>query len=113
MGHYFYHTNDKHRVLAYSHYSDPAFDREACIFGEKEDGLTWVYADRLQQWEPEKHQNAWNAVIDELGEHRTAAAIELYLSKYFEKTIKIRCILSGTQPFNGYPWYAYGYKEEE
>ncbi len=112
MGTYYYHTNNKDYQLAHSHYSDPAFKKEAVIFGKKEDGIRWEYADRLRQWEPEKADTAWKAAVAECGTKNTARRIERYLQLYFDnKSIEIVCILSGTQPFNGYPWYAYGFKD--
>lgn len=107
---YYYHTNDKNRVLAYSHYSDPAFKKEAVIFGEKRDGLDWDYADRLRQWDPEKSKSAWETAVREHGDKRTAARIETYLRYYYDNPdLNLVCVISGTQPFNGYPWHAYGY----
>jgi len=109
---YYYHTNDKDRVLAHSHYSDPAFKNEAVIFGEKEDGLEYDYADRLQQWDREKAETSFKAAVEAHGKQSTARRIEHYLRLYFDNPdLELVVVLSGTQPFNGYPWYAYGYKE--
>jgi len=114
MGSYYYHTNDKDYQLAHSHYSDPAFKKEAVIFGKKEDGLQWEYADRLQQWDREKAAASFAIAKEKYGEKNTARRIECYLRQYFENpSLELICILSGTQPFNGYPWYAYGFKAGE
>ena len=108
---YFYHTNNKTAVLAHSHYSDPAFDGDgAVIFGSEKGANQWEYADRLQQFNPEKHKTAWQAAKSD---HKkdTATRIEAYLQNYYDDPrLKIQCIKSGTQRHNGYPWYAYGFK---
>ena len=112
---YYYHTNKKSEVLAYSHYSDPAFSGEgAVIFGREVDGMRWEYADRLRQWKPEKSSEAWQAAVEKCGKQRTAARIEAYLRHYYDNDkLELLCIRSGTQPFNGYPWYAYGFTAPE
>ena len=110
---YFYHTNSKHAVLSYSHYSDPAFDGHgATIFGdEKAQGLQWEYDDRLMQYDREKHEAAWEAAVIECGKRRTAHRIECYLKHYFDDPgLQIVAIKSGTGQFNGYAWYAYGFR---
>lgn len=113
MGSYYYHTNSKNAILAYSHYSDPAFSGNgAIIFGKKEDNLQWEYADRLQQWDRQKAKEAWVSAVEACGEKRTAKRIERYLQNYFDNPdLDLICIISGTQQFNGYPWYAYGFKQ--
>lgn len=108
---YFYHTNDPDAELSYSHYSDPAFDGPgACIYGKYEKDLYWDYADRLQQWDYEKSQNIHNALREKYGDKRCARRIEEYLSLYYGRVVDLKCIMSGTQSVDGYPWYAYGYK---
>ena len=44
---------------------------------------------------------------------RCARRTEEWLSIVLDKRVKLVCIRSGTQQFNGYPWYAYGYVVEE
>lgn len=111
---YFYHTNDKNRVLAHSHYSDPAFSVSggAVIFGEARDGIQYEYADRLRQWEPEKADDAWGKAVEECGKQRTAQRIERYLQIYYDNSdLDLVTVISGTQQFSGYPWYAYGFTQ--
>ena len=108
---YFYHTNNKARRLAHSHYSDPAFKNEAVIFGEKRNDLEYVYADRLRMWDADKADEAWEIATNECGKAFTARKIERYLQAYYDdNSIDVVVVLSGTQPFNGYPWHAYGFK---
>lgn len=108
---YFYHTNDPDAVLSYSHYSDPAFDGPgACIYGKDEGGLHWDYADRLWQWDYEKARRSSDAMQEKYGDRRCARRIEEFLSLYYDRPVELRCIISGTRPFDGYPWYAYGYR---
>jgi hypothetical protein len=114
MYRYYYHTNDKDEQLAYSHYSDPAFNKEAVIFGSKNEVQDWVYADRLQEWDRDKSDSAWKRAVAQCGKTRSARCIEVYLQNYFDDpTLELLCVLSGTRPFDGYPWYAYGYKSAE
>jgi hypothetical protein len=110
-GSYFYHTSSKTAVLSWSHYSDPAFDGEGqIIFGKDVDGLQWEYDDRLRQWDPEKHEEAWAAAVSACGDKRTAQRIEVYLQHYYDNPeLKLVAIRSGTQQFSGYPWHAYGF----
>ena len=111
MGRYYYHTNNKDYTLAHSHYSDPAYKNEAVIFGKKEDGLRWEYADWLRQWDQKKSDEAWDASREAHGKGNTARHIETYLRNYFDDPeLEIVCIITGTHAFNGYPWYAYGFK---
>lgn len=112
-GTYFYHTNSKTGVLSYSHYSDPAFDGEGqIIFGQDEKALQWVYDDRLRQWEPEKHKTSWAVAVAECGDKRTAGRIEAYLRHYYDDpALELVCIRTGTRPFDGYPWHAYGFRQ--
>jgi len=107
---YFYHTTNPDAVLAYSHYSDPLFNRERgiCIYGADAGNLTWVYADRLLHADPDKSDAAWKQAVEQHGKERTARRIETYLRLYFERSLTLACIISGTQQSNGYPWYAYG-----
>lgn len=114
MGSYYYHTNNKDYPLAYSHYSDPAFKNGAVIFGKKEDGLQWEYADRLRQWDSKKADAAWEFAVEKHGKKNTARRLECYLQQYFDDSdLQLICIASGTQAFNGYPWYAYGFRKSE
>lgn len=109
---YFYHTNNKKATLAHSHYSDPHYDGAgAVIFGSEKKAVQWEYADRLRQWDREKDKAAWAAAKEKHGSNNTAARIETYLRHYFDDDkLELTCIKTGTQPFNGYPWYAYGFK---
>ena len=111
---YFYHTSDKDAVLAHSHYSDPAYNGDgAVIFGKEKKGISYEYADRLQQWEPEKADSAWRKARTECGDKNTARRIESYLRHYYDDPkLNLVCIRTGTQPFNGYPWYAYGFERK-
>ncbi len=114
-GTYFYHTNSKTAVLSYSHYSDPAFDGNgAIIFGQEVEGMRYEYDDRLRQWEPEKHKVAWAAAVAECGDQRTARRIESYLRHYYDDpALELVCIRTGTRPFDGYPWHAYGFTKPD
>lgn len=114
MMRYFYHTNNKNDVLAHSHYSDPAYDGDgAVIFGKNRNGLSFVYDDRLRQWDYDKHKMSW-AIAVENHSKNTAARIERYLQEYFDDPfLEIEVIITGTRPFDGYPWYAYGYSSND
>lgn len=114
-GTYFYHTNSKDAVLSWSHYSDPAFDGNGqIIFGKELDGMRWEYDDRMRQWEPKKHEEAREAATAECGDKRTARRIESYLRHYYDNpALNLVCIRTGTRPFDGYPWHAYGFIANE
>lgn len=107
---YFYHTMNKDAILAHSHYSDPHYDGEgAVIFGREQKGIRYEYADRLAQWDSEKHYEAWEKVI-EAGIGRTAHGIEVYLQNYYDDpNLELVSIRTGTRPFDGYPWFLYGF----
>ncbi len=110
---YYYHTSSKDGTLCHSHYSDPAFKNEAVIFGKKEDELIWNYADRLWGWDRDKADAAWEFAVKQHGKNNTARRIETYLKHYFnDESIDLVVVVSGTQPFNGYPWFAYGHKQD-
>ena len=102
---YFYHTNDLTKTLAYSHYSDPAFNGPsgAVIFGQDEPGLTWEYGDRFDR---AKADAIYPMLVNKV---RTAARWQEFLSRYYGRPVLLRCIVSGTRLFDGYAWYAYGF----
>lgn len=113
---YYYHTDDKNKQLAYPHYSDETFAASggAIIFGQERKGLRWEYDDRLRQWEPEKHANAWALVVNQCGIKRTAARIEKYLQAYYDdEKLELVAIIAGARRDNGYAWYAYGFHTKE
>lgn len=108
---YFYHTDSRDMVLAHSHYSDPAYDGNgAVIFGKEIDKAHYEYADRLSQWEPQKSKSAWSRAKEECGDKNTAKRIETYLRYYYDDSeLVLVSIRTGTRPFDGYPWYLYGF----
>lgn len=109
---YYYHTTDLDSKLCHSHYSDPMLDTPGgiSIFGRNESGLQWDYADRLYQWNPDKFDQIESILREKYQGLRCARRIQDLLSMYYDRPIELVCILSGTQQFNGYPWYAYGYR---
>lgn len=112
-GKYFRHTTNKDAVLAFSHYSDPAYDGDGqIIFGGEVKGMRYEYDDRLCQWDRGKHDAAWEAAAEEHGKANTARRIESYLRHYYDDPgLELLAIRTGTRPFDGYPWYAYGFKQ--
>lgn len=59
-----------------------------------------------------KSDTAFQVAVEAHGNKSTARRIERYLQEYYDNPdLEIVCIISGTQPFNGYPWYAYGYRD--
>jgi len=108
---YYYHSTSRTAPLAYPHYSDPRFDGQgADLFGQQTEGIQYEYDDRLAQWEPEKHRAAVDAARASGAAPRSVAFLEAYLSHYYARPVEVVHVKAGTRPFDGYAWYAYGFR---
>ena len=104
-------TNKNVPLETQPHYTNHRFDEAQVVFGEKINGLSWDYYDRLQQWDYEKSESAWKNSVDKNLVKRSANFYENYLSEYFGKKIEIVCIMAGVNRSNGDPYCVFGYRE--
>lgn len=104
---------DKHTLIRTSmHYTDPQARKEAItVWGGKEDGLNYVYSDRLSQWDIKKWQMAMS-VADRKATQRTAEFYEVALSYFYDKPVSIGHILLGCNWANGFDYLVFGYKDK-
>ena len=88
-------TFDKDEVLHNTdpHYTDERFGHAQVIFGRDAKGLEYVYSDRLYEWDYHKAERAVQVANASEAKPRTCRWYEIYLSAYFEKPIKIGCII--------------------
>lgn len=116
-------TSDKSVILKTNpHYSDERFKKPQTVFCTTPDkiklehnipyikGLSYVYSDRLIQWDWKAHDNAWEYASEKYPK-KTANFYEKYLSIYFKKEIELIHIVSGVNRSNGYSYQIFGYKE--
>lgn len=108
------------------HYTEVAFKEPKSIFGEHEEGLDYVYSDRMDQWDAEKADKAWEKTREFVKSKRkgdddsvvsyyeasTAEAHEYYLTEYFGKEIELLHIQACVNMATGYPYLIYGFKEK-
>ncbi len=104
-------TSDRNAQLYVNpYYTDSRFREPQTIFGEREDGLSYEYDDRIQQWDYQKHKDSWE-VAKQDNAVRTANFYSAYLSAYHDRKIEVVHILAGVNLSNGYPYLVFGYKE--
>ena len=113
-------TTDRRGVplALYPHYRDRRWGHDArTVFGPDrgpEDGikgLSYVYSDRLRQWDYQKADRAWQTAIDSGATPNSADFIQAYLSAYYDRPLIVEHILSGVNVSNGYPYWVAGYRE--
>lgn len=114
---YFPTTNDKNIPLHTDpHYTDKRFDKEQTVFGKRPKSpyghkhLTYVYSDRLWQWDYDKAQSSAEIANQSGYPNRSCLWYEAYLSAYFNKSVIIEHIIAGVNRSNGYSYCAFGYK---
>ena len=97
------------------HYRDLRFGHEArTVFGPDGDlvrGLSYVYSDRLVQWDNNKADRAWQTALDSGATPKSADFIQAYLSAYYDRPVIVEHILAGVNVSNGYPYWVAGYRE--
>lgn len=100
------------------HYRDMRWGYDArtvfgpdCKPGAGIKGLSYVYSDRLEQWDNQKADRAWQAAIDSGATLKSADFIQAYLSAYYDRLLIVDHILSGVNVSNGYPYWVAGYRE--
>jgi len=107
-----YSTCDENKRLHdQPHYTEPEFREAQTIFGKREDGLSYVYSDRLQQWDYEKARAAAEHADAEGCTRHTAKWYRIYLAEYFGKQIELPHIMAGHNLANGFPYQVFGYRE--
>lgn len=106
-------TFDKQAILHdYPHYSDDRFKEQQTIFGQEQKGLIYDYNDRLQQWDYELNERAWQYAAETETPH-TASFYEKYLSGYRGAKVTLYHIIAGVNYSNGYPYLVFGYTIDE
>jgi hypothetical protein len=71
-----------------------------------------VYSDRLMQWDYDKFNKCCMKVWNNEGQYfdnRKPNDIENFLSKYYDKEIKLTAIMEGCNVSNGYPYWIFFY----
>lgn len=112
-------THDKRAKLEVSpHYTDARFKKAQTVFGDVDDGyghkdLSYVYSDRLAQWDNKKYRAAFEKAKESDCPPQSCSYYEVMLSHYYDKEIKIKHIVSGVNFGNGYPYNVFGYEYEE
>jgi hypothetical protein len=74
-----------------------------------------VYSDRLMQWDFGKYNACCKRVWNDERQYfddRQPEDIEMFLSLYFEKTIKLTAIMKGCNVSNGYPYWVFFYEDQ-
>ncbi len=94
------------------HYTDPQARKGAVtVWGEKEEGLHYVYSDRLSQWDSKKWDMAMSTA-DRKSTQRTPEFYEIALSWFFDKEVQIGHIMLGCNLATGYDYLIFGYKDK-
>lgn len=104
-------TNKETQITLHPHYSNSRFAGrgEVEIWGRKTEGLSYVYSDRLWQWDYKKAGDAQKHANDNAPQS-TAAWIEAYLSHYEGQPVEVCHIYAGVFPHSGYSYWCAGYK---
>ena len=93
----------------HTHWADK---RTRTIYGHEENGLSYMYSDRLHEWDSDKCSRAeeYAALV---AKHRTPAYFTALLSYYHDgAVVDLRHIVAGANWATGYPYLVYGYKYE-
>lgn len=101
---------DMNATMPYVHYSNPHWNKEQTVWGQKVNGLHYDYSDRLFQWDYKKADESFKKATEEHGPKLTPKKIQTYLSLYHDKPVEIKHILAGVNQSSGYPYWCYGYK---
>lgn len=73
-----------------------------------------VYSDRLYQWDYKKYNKCCREIWgneEQYFSSRRPKDIEKFLSKYFNKEIKLTVIMQGVNACKGYPYWIFYYEE--
>lgn len=95
------------------HYSDRRFasGQTHTLYGCEEEGLHYVYSDRIWQWDYEKAERASDYAKSVHGHVQTPLWYETYLSAYLGIPVDLVHIIGGVNMSSGYEYYAFGYRE--
>lgn len=105
-------TNEDVQLNDNPHYSDPLFREAQTIFGAREEGLNYVYSDRLVQWDSKAHRRAEEIADSKVGRRvSTAKWYRVYLSEYYGKPVELPHIMAGCNLASGYPYQVFGFRE--
>lgn len=81
-----------------------------------DEGNSWVYSDRMLQWDREKYGDAFHKVWpgksgSQMFHNRKPEDINQFLNLYFEKKVTLTAVLQGCNVSTGYPYWIFAYKE--
>lgn len=108
------------------HYSDERYSRgqthtlyckrgETLLPGycdtEHVEGASYVYSDRLEQWDYEKMRRAKEEAKQSWHPVASANYYSAMLSFYKDKKVEVVHVTAGVNVSNGYPYYVLGYRE--
>lgn len=105
------HNRNPDAKLPYPHYSESRWDKENTIFGNESDDLSYVYSDRLVQYDYDRHKQGEEKA--KTAENNTARYWLEYLKGYYEKDIDLKWIGAGCNRSSGQPYWIFGYKISE
>ena len=102
-------TQDNAKLHDQPHYTEEYYKEARIIFGSKEDGLSWVYSDRLEEQAFQKARNAQEYARENCtASVGTARYYKMYLEEYFGRKLELPCIMAGANVSNGYPYQVFG-----
>ena len=106
-----YHTMDPNKPVHYCHYTNEFFKKERDLFGERVNGLSYDYSDRLRQWDFDKSTRAFDVAKKSGHPARSANYYSAYLSAYFGKQMECLHVLGCFNLATGYEVLVFGYRE--
>ena len=99
------------RHIPHMHYSDLKYagGRERSLHGQKCKELTYVYSDRIWQWDYKKAEaSAEKAKASEFPPN-TVEWYEVFLSHFYDKELEIPHLMGGCNAATGYEFLVFGY----
>ena len=77
---------------------------------------SWVYSDRMLQWDRKAFENAVHKVWPTKSENqmfydRKPEDLNKFLNLYFGKDVTLTAVLQGCNISNGYPYWIFAYRE--
>lgn len=94
------------------------FKKEQTVFGETPNSqfahthLNYDYSDRIREWNYDKAAKSVEAANESDAIPKSCRWYEVYLSAYFNRSIKIEHIIAGVNQSTGYPYQVFGYTKD-
>lgn len=121
-------SNSRAKINVNPHYSDPAFSEPKTTYlassfclkrtgegldGQGVEGLSYVYSDRLAQWDHTKFQASAEVATRSGAPDNSADWFSAFMSHYNGKDIEVLHVIAGVNVSNGYPFYVLGHREKK